>query len=77
MRSSERCPSNSTIEGFFAVIPKLAVIESELTPAELAEGGEYERHKREAERPGHELQEFYDDFAEIVDTFRDTGRNSK
>ena len=77
MRSSERCLSNSTIEAFFAVVSKLAVIESELTPAELAEGGEYERHKREAERPGRELQESYDDFAEIVDTFRDTGRNSK
>jgi len=69
--------SDPKLDAFFAVVSKLDVLESELTPAELAEGGEYERHKREAERLGRELQESYDDFAEIVDTFRDTGRNSK
>ena len=65
------------LEAFFAVVSKLDVLESELTPAELAESDEYERHKREAERLGRELQESHDDFEEIVDTFRDIGRNSK
>ncbi|MFC7139445.1 response regulator transcription factor [Halosimplex aquaticum] len=64
------------LEEFFAVVSKIEVLEEELTPAELAESDEYERRKREAERLGRELQESRPDFEEIVDTFRDIGRNS-
>jgi len=64
------------LEAFFAVVSKLDVLESELTPAELAESDEYEDCKREAERLGRELQSTHEDFEEIVDTFRDIERNS-
>ena len=63
------------LEEFFSVVSKLEVLESELTPAELADSDEYERRKREAEALGQELQESHPDFDEIVDTFRDVGRN--
>ncbi|WP_135363901.1 response regulator transcription factor [Halosimplex halophilum] len=63
------------LEEFFSTVSKLEVLESELTPAELADSDEYERRKREAERLGRELQESHPDFEEIVDTFRDIGRN--
>ncbi|QLH77506.1 response regulator [Halosimplex rubrum] len=64
------------LEEFFSVVSKLEVLESELTPAELAENDEYERRKREAEELGRELQESHRDFEEIVDTFRDISRNA-
>ncbi|ELZ20663.1 signal receiver domain-containing protein [Halosimplex carlsbadense 2-9-1] len=63
------------LEEFFSVVSKLEVLESELTPAELADSDEYEHRKREAEELGRELQETHPDFDEIVDTFRDIGRN--
>ncbi|WP_436931077.1 response regulator transcription factor [Halosimplex halobium] len=63
------------LEEFFSVVSKLEVLESELTPAELADSDEYERRKREAERLGRQLRESHPDFEEIVDTFRDIGRN--
>jgi DNA-binding response OmpR family regulator len=64
------------LDAFFAVVSKLDVLESELTPAELAESDEYEKHKGEAERLGRELQSTHEDFEDIVDTFRDIERNS-
>jgi DNA-binding response OmpR family regulator len=70
-----RRSSDPKLEEFFSVVSKLEVLESELTPAELADRDEYERRKREAEELGRELQESHPDFDEIVDTFRDIGRN--
>jgi len=63
------------LEDFFSVVSKIEVLESELTPAELADSDEYERRKREAEELGRELQDSHSDFEELVDTFRDIGRN--
>ena len=68
--------SDPELEEFFSVVSKLEVLESELTPAELADSDEYERRKREAEQLGRELQETHPDFEEIVDTFRDINRNA-
>jgi len=70
-----RRSSDPKLEEFFSVVSKLEVLESELTPAELAHSDEYERRKREAEALGRELQDTHPDFDEIVDTFRDIGRN--
>jgi DNA-binding response OmpR family regulator len=64
------------LDAFFAVVSKLDVLESELTPAELAESDEYEKHKAEADRLGRELQSTHENFEAIVDTFRDIERNS-
>jgi len=71
-----RASSDPRLEEFFSLVSKLEVLESELTPAELARSDEYETRKREAEALGRELQESHQDFEEIVEIFRDIGRNS-
>ena len=61
---------------FFSIVSKLDVLESELPPSALDDSEEYAELERRAETLGGELDAAYDDFEEIVDTFRDIGRGS-
>jgi DNA-binding response OmpR family regulator len=61
---------------FFSIVSKLDVLESELPPSALDDSEEYAELERRAETLGSELDAAYDDFEELVDTFRDIGRGS-
>ena len=61
---------------FFSTVSKLDVLESELPPSALADSEEYAQLERRAQTLGEELDAAYDDFDEIVDTFREISRGS-
>jgi DNA-binding response OmpR family regulator len=64
------------LTAFFSTVSKLEVLQSELPSSELEASDEYTDLKRRAEALGNELDAEYDDFEELVDTFREIGRVS-
>jgi DNA-binding response OmpR family regulator len=72
----ETRPNDADLSTFFSLVSKIEVLEDELPPDELAESEEYERARQRATELGRDLDDRYDDFEAIVDTFRDVDRGS-
>jgi DNA-binding response OmpR family regulator len=62
---------NETVAEFISLVSKIDVLESERTPAELAESEEYRRAKERAEELGPVLRDRIEDFDELLATYRD------
>jgi len=62
---------NETVAEFISLVSKIDVLETELTPAELAESDEYDRAKDRAEELGPVLRDRVEDFDELLETYRD------
>jgi DNA-binding response OmpR family regulator len=71
-----RQTQDSRLDEFFQVVSKVEVLEEELPPGDLDDNEEYAALKERANDLGNELADEYDDFDDIVSTFRAINRGT-
>jgi DNA-binding response OmpR family regulator len=72
-----RGQGDSRLTEFFSTVSKLDVLEAELPRSDLADSEEYAALKDRAGELATDLRTEYDDFEDLVETFRDINRGSR